>query len=183
MVRTPPATSTIPLLETERLRLRAHTLPDFPAYCELWANPDVVRYIGGKPNTREEAWSRLLRNAGHWTLLGFGSWLVEEKGSGDFVGEVGLFHYLREIEPQLDDIPEIGWILSPEKHGRGYASEAVQAMLTWGREHFTASQVCCLIHPENVASLNVARKAGFVHSHTSPYRDSPTMVLKAALRD
>jgi RimJ/RimL family protein N-acetyltransferase len=180
MLRTPPATWTIPVLETERLRLRAHTLADFPAYRALWANPNVVRFLGSKPNSAEESWSRLLRNAGHWTLLGFGSWLVEEKSTGDFVGEVGLFNYHRDIEPPLTT-PEIGWVLSPAKHGRGYATEAVHGLLAWGRDHFTSNEIACLIAPENVPSLRVAAKSGFTERRRVIFRNEPTIVLGATL--
>jgi RimJ/RimL family protein N-acetyltransferase len=182
MLRTPPAAWTVPVLETERLRLRAHTLNDFDTYCDLWADPAVVRYLSCLPNTREESMGRLLRNAGHWTLRGFGSWLVEEKASGEFVGEVGLFNYLREIQPRIDETPEIGWILSPHKHGLGYATEAVRSVLDWGRDRFTAGAVCCLIDPENTASLRVAEKSGFHSSHTARYRGRAIEVLKRVLR-
>jgi RimJ/RimL family protein N-acetyltransferase len=177
MLRTPPTDREAPTLTTERLRLRAHTLADFPTYCTLWADPAVMRFIGGKPNTAEESWARLLRNAGHWSLLGFGSWWVEERATGEFVGEVGLFNYQRTIDPPLGEIPEIGWILSPARHGRGYATEAVQAILSWADGRFIASEAACLIHPENAASLHVAEKCGFVWNRSITYRDSPAEVL------
>lgn len=177
MLRTLPTDREAPLLETKRLRLRAHTLADFPTYCTLWADPAVMRFIGGKPNTAEESWARLLRNAGHWSLMGFGSWLVEERATGEFVGEVGLFNYQRMIEPPLGETPEIGWILSPAKHGHGYATEAVQAIISWGQERFAASELACLIHPENAASLHVAEKCGFRWNRSITYRDSPAEVL------
>ena len=183
MLRTPPPTWTIPTLETLRLRLRAHTLADFPTYCTLWADPRVMQYIGGKPNTPEESWSRLLRNAGHWSLLGFGSWYIEEKSTGDFVGESGLFDYHRAIDPPLGDTPEVGWILSPAKHGRGYATEAVQAVLNWATDLFLSDEVACIVHPDNATSLRVAQKCGFTESHSIIYRDSPAIVLTRNLRD
>ena len=61
-----------PVLETPRLLLRPHTLDDFPATFAMWSDPEVVRFIGGRPFTREEAWARLLRYVGHWTMLGYG---------------------------------------------------------------------------------------------------------------
>ena len=136
-----------------------------------------MRFLGAKPNTTDESWSRLLRNAGHWTLLGFGSWLVEEKATGDFVGEVGLFNYQRDIDPPLGETPEIGWILSPAKHGKGYATEAVRALVAWGDSRFTSDELTCLIAPENTASLRVAAKCGFVQSHATTFRGSPSLVL------
>jgi RimJ/RimL family protein N-acetyltransferase len=182
MLRTPPPTWTIPVLETQRLRLRAHTFADFPAYSALWADPLVTRFIGGKPNTPEETWSRLLRNAGHWAMLGFGTWLMEEKSTADFVGEVGLFDFHRDIIPPLTT-PEIGWVLTPSKHGRGYATEAVKALLDWARDRFTSNHISCLIAPENAASLRVAAKCGFSPSHPTTFHGNPTLVLTRALID
>ena len=61
----------IPILETERLKLRGHRLDDFVHCSAIWADPEVTRYIGGKPLTEEECWKKWLRYAGHWALLGF----------------------------------------------------------------------------------------------------------------
>ncbi|MEY2396091.1 MAG: hypothetical protein QOF94_2436, partial [Acidobacteriaceae bacterium] len=51
----------VPILETERLRLRGHRLEDFVQCAAMWADPLVIRYIGGKPLTAEESWTRFLR--------------------------------------------------------------------------------------------------------------------------
>ena len=68
-----------PVIETERLVLRPHAATDFDGVYALWADPLVMRHILGRPSTREESWSRLLRYAGHWSLLGFGFWAMPEK--------------------------------------------------------------------------------------------------------
>jgi RimJ/RimL family protein N-acetyltransferase len=91
----------VPVIETSRLMLRAHRVEDFAASAALWGDRDVTRYITGKPLTNEEVWSRLLRYAGHWQWLGFGYWVVEEKASGRFIGEMGFADYRREIEPSI----------------------------------------------------------------------------------
>jgi hypothetical protein len=70
-----------PILETERLTLRGHRLDDFGPYAAMWADPVVTQHIGGKPIPEEESWTRFLRQAGHWALLGFGYWVVEEKAN------------------------------------------------------------------------------------------------------
>lgn len=82
--------------ETSRLRMRGHTINDFDQTRKLGSNPRVTHFIEN-PHTSEETWSRLLRYAGHWALLGLGYWVIEEKQTGDFVGEVGLANYKREI--------------------------------------------------------------------------------------
>src|SRR5664279_2337825 len=139
----------IPIVETERLRLRAHRLDDFTACAAMWADTAVTRYLGGKPFSEEEAWSRFLRYPGHWLLLGFGYWLVEEKATGNFVGEIGFADYKRDLTPSLKGTPEIGWVLAATVHGKGYATEAARAAILWGESYFGSIRTACIIHPEN----------------------------------
>src|SRR5271170_3877330 len=146
----------VPVLETDRLTLRGHSMDDFPACAAMWADPRVTQYFGHS-FSEEESWTRFLRYAGHWAVLGFGCWVVEEKSSGDFAGEIGFWDYKRAIEPKLT-LPEIGWALASRFHGKGYASEAVRAALAWGAGHFGASPTTCIIHPDNLPSIRVAKK-------------------------
>ena len=170
----------IPVLETPRLRLRSHTAADYPASCALWAHPEVIRYTLGKPATPEEVWSRLLRYLGSWAFLGYGYWVVEERATRTFVGEVGLCNLQRDLTPPLGDLPEIGWVLSPTHQGKGYATEAAQAALNFAvAAPVSASRIACIVHADNAPSLRVAQKLGFVPSHTTTYRDAPTQVLFA----
>ena len=97
MLASLPHALDIPIVETERLRLRGHTLGDFAHTRALWGDAAVVTYMGGKPFTPEECWTRFLRYVGHWSVLGFGYWVVEEKATGDFVGEVGFGNFKRDI--------------------------------------------------------------------------------------
>jgi RimJ/RimL family protein N-acetyltransferase len=167
----------IPVLETERLKLRGHGLEDFPNSAAMWADPKITQYIGGKPLTEEESWSRLLRYLGHWRLLGFGYWVAEEKATGDFVGEIGFADYKRDLEPSLKGMPEIGWVLASHAHGKGYATEAVRAAVQWGDAQFQAARTACIIAPENVASIRVAEKCGYRELQRATYKGHPTMVF------
>src|ERR1700722_8551273 len=91
----------VPLLETPRLTLRPHRMEDFLHSAAMWADPKVAQYTSGKPLTEEESWTKFLRYAGHWQLLGFGYWAVEEKATGDFIGEIGFADYKRDRQPPL----------------------------------------------------------------------------------
>ena len=144
----------------------------------MWGDPTVTRYIGGRPFTAEEVWARLLRYAGHWTLLDFGFWLIEEKATGSFVGEAGLAEFQRDIEPRIQGVPEMGWVLSPPWYGRGYATEAVRAALAWGERRFGAARTVCLIHPENLASLRVAGKCGYRELQRTTYHGQPVLMFE-----
>ena len=174
----------IPVVETPRLRLRPHRREDFPACVALWADPRVTRYIGGKPLTREEVWARFLRYAGSWYWLGFGYWAVEEISSGQFIGELGYSQNERSFDPPLallDDggltMPEVGWVLAPRFHGKGYATEAVLAALAWGDACIALSHSFCIIHPDHRASIGVAGKCGFVEQARPFYQTEPTILF------
>jgi len=167
----------IPVLDTERLHLRGHTLEDFPACAAMWSDPTVTRHFGRKPFTEEESWTRLLRYVGHWSLLGFGYWVVEERSSGQFVGEVGFADYKRDMESPVKELPEIGWVLSLWAHGKGYATEAARAAIRWGDEHFSPPRTTCIISPDNLPSIRVAEKCGYRDLQLTSYKGQPTIVF------
>jgi RimJ/RimL family protein N-acetyltransferase len=168
----------IPSLETERLTLRGPRLEDFEDAFAMWGDPRVFRYISGKPTTREEMWARLLRYVGHWALMGYGFWVVREKSTGRFVGEVGLADFRRDIELSFGGAREAGWVLSPGAHGQGFATEAVSAALKWTDSQFGPQRVVCIIDPENEASLKVAHKCGFHELARGTYKGGPTVLLE-----
>ena len=118
----------------------------------------------------------MLRYAGHWALLGFGYWVVEEKSTGAFAGEVGFADYHRTLAPPLRAGPETGWVLASPFHGRGYATEAVRAALQWGDAKFAQNETNCIIHPENLGSIRVARKCGYAETNARDYKGQPVTV-------
>jgi RimJ/RimL family protein N-acetyltransferase len=158
----------IPVLQTDRLTLRGHQRTDLRDCTQMWSNAAVTRYIGGRAFTPEEVWTRILRYVGHWTLLGFGYWLVTERASGAFVGEVGFGDYERDLRPSLGEAPEAGWIVSPNAREKGYASEAIRAAHTWINDVYGARRTVCMIDHDNVVSQQIAAKLGYsVWSDTS----------------
>ncbi len=172
----------IPALDTERLTLRGHRLDDFADCAAMWADPVVVRHIGGRPFGGEEVWTKLLRYVGHWALLGFGYWVVRERAGGRFVGEVGFADFHRDIAPPLAGTPEIGWALAAWAHGRGFATEAVRAAVAWGDAHFDGARTVCLIDPANAASLRVAAKCGYREAARTSYHGEPTILFERRAR-
>jgi RimJ/RimL family protein N-acetyltransferase len=167
-----------PRLETPRLVMRGYRLEDFGDSFAMWADPEVTRYVGGRPFTEEEVWARLLRYAGHWVLLGYGCWVVEEKASGRFVGEVGFFDFRREITPSLAGAPEAGWVLAPWAHGRGFATEALVAATAWLEEHLGRVRTVCMIDEGNTASIRVAAKAGYHEWTRTTFQGTPTILFE-----
>jgi RimJ/RimL family protein N-acetyltransferase len=163
---------------TERLIMRPPTRDDFEDCAMQWADPEVVRHIGGKPFTREESWARLTRNVGHWALQGFGVWALRERDSGRYAGEVGLFDVKRNITPSIAGAHEMGWALCSWAHGKGFATEAVRAALDWNEKHFPHARLVCMIDPDNAASFRVAEKFGFREFARTTYRDTAVVLLE-----
>jgi RimJ/RimL family protein N-acetyltransferase len=137
----------------------------------------VTRHFG-RTFTGEESWTRLMRYVGHWALLGFGYWIVEEKPSGRFVGEVGFADLRRDITPPLGDTPEIGWVLAASAQGKGFATEAARAAIAWGETNFGRRRTTCIVHPENLPSIRVAEKCGYGEVRRATYKGQPTIVFE-----
>lgn len=150
----------IPVIETERLRLRAPVMADFEAYAAMWADERVTAFIGGKPRTRNESWLRFTAMHGLWALTGYGYWLFADRQTDALVGVGGLANFERGM-PVLEGMPEAGWAVAPEFWGRGLVTEAMEAALRWGDTVLQAPVVRCIIEPGHGASEKVAAKLGF----------------------
>ncbi|MGI3901291.1 MAG: GNAT family N-acetyltransferase [Janthinobacterium lividum] len=168
----------IPTLETSRLRLRAYRIEEFELYAAMWAEPAVVRFIGGSLMPREAAWIRFLRQIGLWHYLGFGFFAIEDKATGAFIGEAGFHDLHRSLSLSLEGTMEAGWGLVGAMQGRGLADEAMLAASVWADQHWPEKRMTCIIHPDNAASLRVASKLGFGEIARSTYHDSPVVVLE-----
>ena len=170
----------VPVIETERLRMRGHRLEDFETHAAIWAHPDVTRFIGGKPLAREDSWRRFMGFPGHWALLGHGYWLVEEKHTGKYVGDCGFGSFKRDVGAHDFTAPEQGWALSPDMHGRGYATEACLAQIAWAESHFRRSDFICMIAPQNTPSLRVAQRLGYREFARVDYKGEESILFRRA---
>jgi RimJ/RimL family protein N-acetyltransferase len=142
-------------IETDRLILRMFREDDLEPYARIWADPDVMRYLGdGKPLTRSEAWRQMAMILGHWRLRGYGPWAVEERATGDLIGRIGLFN------PEGWPGFEVGWVLGKPYWGRGYATEGARRALEYAFTELGRDHVISLIHPANAASIRVAERIG-----------------------
>ncbi|MFN2527380.1 MAG: GNAT family N-acetyltransferase [Candidatus Baltobacteraceae bacterium] len=167
-----------PQLETSRLILRAHRADDLAACAAMWADPNVVRHIGGKPSTVQATWYRMMRYGGLWPLLSYGYWAAVEKASGLFIGELGFADFKREMEPSIEGIPELGWAFASPFHGKGFATEALHALAAWGDEHIDAPLTVCIIDPQNIPSVRVAQKTGYVEKVRSSLVGEETILFE-----
>ena len=167
-----------PILETERLLLRGYRAGDFASSAALWSDPAVNLYTTVNPLSAEEAWSKMVRNAGLWSVLGYGYWAVEEKSSGEFVGDVGFADFKRDIQPSIADVPELGYVLRSQFHGKGYATEAIRAALAWLEQHVSAKRTVAVIHEGNVASIRTAGKFGYREFARTQYKSHNVILFE-----
>ncbi len=141
-------------LETERLILRMWREEDLEQYAKLCADPEVMRFIGGKTFSLTESWRHIAFMIGHWHLRGYGPWAVEEKATGKLVGRLGFFN------PAGWPGFELGWTLAREFWGRGYATEGGRRALVYAFTELDKGHVISCIHPENSRSIRVAERLG-----------------------
>ncbi len=161
----------VPTIETARLRLRPHAPADFEACAAMWADPRVTRHICA-PSTRMQTWARMRGYVGLWEFLGYGYWAIEEQRTQRFIGEIGFADFHREIAPSLEGIPEAGWALTADASGKGFATEALRAILAWGDEHLPAARSVGIINARNDASIRVADKCGYARFHPAMVDDA-----------
>lgn len=154
-----------PFLLTERLELWQPVRDDLTPLFEIISEAETRRYLGPEP-AMPDHFMRFTRNAGSWTLYGYGTLMVRERGGdGTLLGNCGIFHSWRGLGEDFDDRPEAGWILRESAVGKGYAGEIMRAVLAWYDAAF-GTEVVCLIDPDNAPSLKLAAKLGF-----APMRD------------
>ena len=143
----------IPVLETERLILRAPRLEDLDALAAFFASPRA-QYVGG-PTTRFQSWRSLLTVTGHWVMRGYGYWTMEDRATGQPAGRVGV-HFHEGEWPE----PELGWHVFNGFEGKGYAYEAALAARRAAATQFGLGPLISLIAPENARSIRLAERLG-----------------------
>ncbi len=169
-------------IETEKLFLRRWLKEDLEPYARLCADPGVMRFIGnGSTLNREQSGEQVSRFVRHWDDRGFGLWAVEEKESGAFVGFAGLSY--QEDWPEGEHKTEVGWRLDRAFWGRGLATEAAKASVTYGLETLGLERIISIIQPENTASRRVAEKAGLTPRGETRWRGTPVVWYAIVRRD
>jgi RimJ/RimL family protein N-acetyltransferase len=142
------------ILETERLRLRWLREDDFDEYAKMCRDPEVMRFLGGVLLTDIEIWRQMASIMGHWYFRGYGIWAAEEKSTGKLVGRIGC------LKPIGWPAFEVGWVLSRESWGKGYATEGARRAMAYAFDELDRDHVISLIAPENVPSIRVAERLG-----------------------
>jgi GrpB-like predicted nucleotidyltransferase (UPF0157 family)/RimJ/RimL family protein N-acetyltransferase len=143
------------VLETQRFTLRQMVPGDLDFLASMLGHPEVMAHYP-KVLDREEAQAWLERTLTCYARAGHGFWMVERKGSGDKVGQVGLLP--KEINGRAE--VEVAYMVHRDFWNLGIASEAARACLEFGLEVLRSPRIVAMIRPENTASLRVSAKLG-----------------------
>ena len=144
-------------LNTERLVLRRSRPEDAETISAYRSDPEVHRHQGWERTDAEGIRREILEMASR-VPGGPGGWVqftVEERVGGRLVGDVGMS--LADGEP---GVVKIGYTMSPRSQGRGYATEAVQALVAYAFDALGAEVVRAYASAANLASIRVAEKSG-----------------------
>ena len=148
-------------LATERLRLLPCIDEHLDGLHAIDSDPQVMRYITGRPYTRAETANVIERVKARWATVGYSWWSFIESASGQIVG-AGCVQNLRHSgsEPDLTCPIEIGWRVRRDKWRQGIASEAAQAMAQFAFQRLGIEVLYAVCNPENQASMAVMKKLG-----------------------
>lgn len=145
----------VPILITKRLILRKMNQEDASHLLQIFSDPVAMRYY---PSTKNENETREWID---WTLnnyakYGVGLWIVEDKATGDFLGQCGIVP--QEVDGEI--IMEIGFLFVRRAWGKGYATEAATACKKFGFEQLNESEMISLVDVHNTPSSKVAERIG-----------------------
>lgn len=160
----------MPVLETERLLLRPLEERDLDEFAAIMADAEVVRYLGGEPVGRDDAWRFMATILGHEVLRGWSNNAVVEKASGRLLGRCGLW------EPEGWPGTEIGWVLARSAWGSGYATEAAVAWRDWAFAELDVDDLISVIHVDNERSKRVAERIGHRYLRDLEVRGFPCAI-------
>jgi RimJ/RimL family protein N-acetyltransferase len=140
--------------------LRTFVPEDLPIYSAINSDPEVMRYLGGEPLSREETERQMAGASRSFTTSGYGKIAVERHSDGLLLGMCGL-----SIESWYPDELELGWRLGREHWGNGYATEAARAWLAYAFDVLGAPRVISIADVPNLRSIAVMRRIGMRFDH------------------
>ena len=145
------------MIETERLILREWREGDREPFARMNADPRVMEFFPAVLS-REESEATADRIEVHFREHGFGPFAIELRESGQFIGFTGLIRV--PFSAHFTPAVEVGWRLAVEFWGRGLATEAARAAVTYGFDRLRLEEIVSMTVPANVRSRRVMEKLG-----------------------
>ncbi|MDP2131421.1 MAG: GNAT family N-acetyltransferase [Erythrobacter sp.] len=169
------------VLTTPRLTLRAIAVDDLDPQMALLNTPAVMQYLGGV-QPREVIAAKHAASRASFAAEGFGFMMMEERATGDIVGHCGLRRVAHPLAPNPHDF-EIGWLVREDRWRRGYALEAMRAVVDWGFGVIGAKQIVALTCAANVGSWRLMEKLGMDRREDLDFADpgEPEPIIQYAI--
>ncbi len=161
------------MLSTKRLTLRPFTLSDIELLYKLHSNPAVMQYIPSGIRTMDETWIDLHEDIEHQKKHGFSKWAIFARETGDFIGRAGWATMGTTGEA------EVGFKFLPQYWGNGFATEALEALMAWGKTHISCPLIA-FAYPDNNASIQVLKKSGMVYARQDEYEGKEIVVYSVS---
>jgi RimJ/RimL family protein N-acetyltransferase len=168
------------VIETERLVLRPWAEADRPAWRAMMAEPDVAYWLGGLL-TPEESDAAFDRGVALIEADGFGIWAAERKADGRIVGAIGVRRMPMAWNHPFSGFVEVGWRLTREAWGHGYATEGAAASIAWAFANLDIPEVVTFTADTNLRSQAVMERLGLTRTPERDF-DHPTLAEDHPLR-
>jgi [ribosomal protein S5]-alanine N-acetyltransferase len=149
------------VLETERLLFRDHQLADLDPFCAMEADPEVRRFVGGRPRTRDEAEAKFRSIYLPPVSNRMGMWATVFKPEGRYVGYCGVYPHFG-AGGAIAGEGTLGYYLAQPYWGRGLATEAARAFVDFGFGELGLSRIVSTVQDGNAASRRILENLGFV---------------------
>ena len=148
-------------------------MDDLDSLYALYCDPEVKQHIPDAPLTYAETKEEL-----EWFLNGhpkhpeLGLWATIHKASNRFIGRCGLLPWTIDQREEV----EVAYLLAKEFWGQGLGTEAAQAIADYAFSRLRLTRLICLIEPDNLASIKVARKIGMAFEKEAKDEKGPFQI-------
>ncbi len=154
------------ILETERLLFRPHEPDDMEAFCDMEADPEVRRYVGGRPRPRNEAEARFRRELAGPIVDRLSLWATVYKTEGRYIGRCGVYPHFNADGSHTPGEGVLAFYLARPYWGRGLATEAGRAWLRFGFTELGLARIVASVQAGNQASVRVMERLGLRYVRT-----------------
>ena len=146
----------MPALNTDRLILRKISLDDTDDMYEYAKNKEITKYLTWSPHqSKSVTFEYISYLQTRYSAGEFYDWAVVHRDSGKMIGTCGFTRF-----DFKNDGAEIGYVINPEYHGQGIATEALERVIKYGFENLALARIECRYMVENLASRKVMEKSG-----------------------
>jgi RimJ/RimL family protein N-acetyltransferase len=161
------------ITETQRLYIRELNHDDTQGLATILTDPEVMKYSIRGVSTPEGIRSFINNCIENYRAYGYSQWAVFNKNSDELIGVCGLNPFTLDAQ----DIVHINYRFARAHQGRGFALEAVNGVLEYAFEHLKVDSIKAIIEPDNLPSIKLAEKAGFIFVKEALFYQRPTRIF------